>query len=273
MSHPFRFRPGTNDEAMFNHLTTHNEYRLPDQIGPGEIIVDVGAHIGSFCYSALTRGARHVFGFEAEPSNFECASRNLQSFGDRVRLTNKAVWRSDRPAGTLSFSYSEEQANTGGGSVVWESDGPGIPSVPFDDVIDQITAYGRRRINLLKIDCEGSEFPILLTATKLDRIDRIAGEFHEIGCTRNPQPIPDQARVPGIEAFTLEVMLDHLRRAGFHVESERAGDSSLGLFFAARPAATATSSGRLKTFWHHLSRNMTSRPGRRTVGAALGTER
>jgi hypothetical protein len=62
MSHPFRFRPGTNDEAMFNHLTSHNEYQLPDQIGPGEIIVDIGVHIGSFCYSALTRGARHRAG-------------------------------------------------------------------------------------------------------------------------------------------------------------------------------------------------------------------
>ncbi|MEO6809634.1 MAG: hypothetical protein ABI353_11035, partial [Isosphaeraceae bacterium] len=67
--------------------------------------------------------------------------------------------------------------------------------------------------------------------------------------------------------------LDHLRCTGFQVESERTGDSSLGLFFAKRPSTTTTSSGRLKTFWHHLSNHMTPRQGRRTVGAASGTER
>jgi len=139
MSRPFAFRPGTNDEAMFRHLTEHNEYRLPDRFEDGEIIVDVGVHIGGFSYLALSRGAACVYGFEAEASNYECALQNLADFGDRARLTNKAVWRSDRPAGKLTFTYSEEAGNTGGGSVLWESDGPGIPTVPFDEVILQIT--------------------------------------------------------------------------------------------------------------------------------------
>ncbi len=136
---------------------------------------------------------------------------------------------------------------------MWESDGPGIESVPFDDVIEQVTEGGRRRIRLLKIDCEGSEFPILLTATKLDRIDRIAGEFHEIGCARNPQTIPDGARVPGVDQFTVEVLAEALRRAGFDVTWQRQGDTSLGLFHAERRPAPGLA-GRLRDAWHALGR-------------------
>lgn len=255
MSEPFVFRPGTNDEAMFRHLLRHapDEYRLPEHFGPDEIVMDIGVHIGGFSYLALRRGAHRVFGFEAEPSNCEVARRNLAPFGERAQLRNAAVWRSDRPAGRLSYTYSSDAANTGGGSVVWESDGPGIEAIPFDDVVEEITDGGRRRIRLLKIDCEGSEFPILLTATKLDRIDRISGEFHEYGCDRNPQIIPEQARVPGVEQFTVEVLAESLRRAGFDITWARQGESSLGLFHAVRPAANGLA-GRLRAAVNTLGR-------------------
>src|SRR6476659_8442412 len=99
MSHPFTFRPGTLDEAIFHHLVDDDEYRLPASFDPEDVIVDVGAHIGSFCYAALARGAGRVHGYEADPRNFACAAANLRPFGDRIRLAHRAVWRSDRPAG------------------------------------------------------------------------------------------------------------------------------------------------------------------------------
>lgn len=253
MCQSFVFRPGTNDEAMFRHLLTHDEYRLPATFGPDDLVMDIGVHIGGFSYLALSRGASRVYGFEAEPSNCALAAQNLACFGDRVRLQNAAVWRSDRPVGSLTFTYSDDPANTGGGSVVWESDGPCIETVPLDDLIETITEGGRRRIRLLKIDCEGSEFPILLTATKLDRIDRIAGEFHEIGCARNPQIIPEQARVPEVAEFTVEVLAEALRRAGFDVTWQRHGDSNLGLFYAEWPRQPRPS-GRLRVALDALGR-------------------
>jgi FkbM family methyltransferase len=255
MSHPFAFRPGTNDEAMFRHLTTNNEYRLPDQFRPEDIVVDVGVHIGGFSYSALSRGARQVFGFEVDPSNCECARQNLSQFGDRARIQNRAVWRSDQPAGTLRFSSSPDRANTGGGSVFWDRDGLDVAATPFDDVIREISEGGRRRIHLLKIDCEGSEFPILLTARQIGSIDRIVGEFHEMGCARNPEMIPEHARVSGVPEFTVEVLVARLRQFGFHVTVERTADSSLGLFFASREPMRDSLGGRLKTFWRHFKTN------------------
>ena len=87
MSHPFTFRAGTCDEQVFRAVNVWNEYRLPRNFAPDDIIVDVGTHIGSFCHAALERGSHHVYGFEAFGKNFECARRNL-AYGEPCEVTN-----------------------------------------------------------------------------------------------------------------------------------------------------------------------------------------
>ena len=252
MSEEFAFREGTNDEVMFRHLATHNEYELPDQFEKDATIVDIGLHIGGFAHLALSRGARRLYGFEAEAGNFSSARHNLAKFGDRAILANKAVWRSDRPVDHLNLSYSADPPNTGANSVIWDSaNGPAVEAVSLDDVLLQASDGGRRRVTLLKIDCEGSEFPILLTAQRLDMVDRIAGEFHEYGCPRNPKPIGENAKVLGVEAFTVETLVAALERAGFAVNWHRHDDSFLGLFFAERRDAPAPPAPR--SFWRRLT--------------------
>ena len=170
---PFRLRPGTNDEVIYNSVVTRNEYRLPSELGCDAVVVDIGVHIGSFSHLALTRGAGSLFGFEPEPSNYACARQNLAPFGDGVHLYNHAVWRSDIPGQSLPFYASSDQANLGGGTLIWETDGSLVEAVPFDEIVDDVSRRGACRIDVLKIDCEGAEFPILLTSRLLNRIDRI----------------------------------------------------------------------------------------------------
>src|SRR5262249_20772696 len=115
---------------------------------------------------------------------------------------------------------------------IWETDGPFVETVPFDDVIDAIADRGRRRINLLKIDCEGAEFPLLLTSKRLASIDRIVGEYHELRAE-----LPRHVRLPGCEQFTADILVAHLEACGFAVTLEpqaMATFGALGLFFAER---------------------------------------
>jgi hypothetical protein len=35
-------------------------------------------------------------------------------------------------------------------------------------------------VRLLKMDCEGSEWPLLYTSSELDRVQAVCGEYHEI---------------------------------------------------------------------------------------------
>jgi hypothetical protein len=52
------------------------------RVRPGDIVVDIGAHIGSFGDEALRRGARRVIMVEPDPINVECLRRNFRD-GDR----------------------------------------------------------------------------------------------------------------------------------------------------------------------------------------------
>ncbi len=231
-SHPgFALRPGTNDEVIYRSVVINNEYRLPDRLD-GAVVVDVGMHVGAFSYLALTRGAHVVYGFEPESVNYARASINLAPFGGRAQLSRRALWRSDVPAGPLHFFASSDPANAGGGTLIWETDGPLIDAVPFDDAIDSASEQGRRRVEVVKIDCEGAEFPILLTSRRLDAIDCIVGEYHELRA--DPPP---HARVAGCDQFTFDALKGRLESAGFDVESEKqaaAQFGDLGLFFARR---------------------------------------
>ena len=229
---PFRLRPGTNDEVIYNSVVTHNEYRLPSELGRESVVIDIGVHIGSFSHLALTRGAGSLFGFEPEPSNYACARQNLSLLGDRVHLYNYAVWRSDIPRRRLPFYASSDRANTGGGTLIWETDGPLVEAVPFDEIVDAVSRRGACRIDVLKIDCEGAEFPILLTSRLLDRIDRIVGEYHELRAQ-----LPSHVRIPGYDEFAIEGLAAGLERVGFTVTWERQSTAQfgdLGLFFAER---------------------------------------
>jgi FkbM family methyltransferase len=230
--HPsFALRPGTNDDVIYRSVVLNNEYRIPDRLD-GAVVVDVGMHVGAFSYLALTRGADIVHGFEPESVNYARAAINLAPFGARARLSRRALWRSDVTAGPLHFFASSDPANAGGGTLIWETDGPLVDAMPFDEAIAHASDGGRRRVDLVKIDCEGAEFPILLTSARLDVIDVIVGEYHELRA--DPPP---HARVGDAQPFTLDLLKAHLRAAGFAVDSQKQATAQfgdLGLFFARR---------------------------------------
>jgi len=250
------FRPSTLDRAVYNGVVNFNEYRLPDSFSPADIVVDIGCHIGSFAHAAITRGCRHVVGFEPDLENFTIASDHLRDDIQQglVRLTRAAVWRSDPNEDELrfdgyhpfpsSFPGMQGTLNTGNGSVIW-GEGEVVPKLAFDDVIDSLSDGGQRRIRLVKLDCEGSEWPILLTSRRLHLIDEICGEFHELGgeyleiTEDRTLPAPIFHHEPSTK-YTIEKLEHLLSDAGFSFTYLRhhrptGVPEGLGLFFATRP--------------------------------------
>jgi FkbM family methyltransferase len=264
MTEAWRFRNGTLDQAIFNGVVVFNEYRLPARFASGDIVIDVGAHIGSFAQAVLSRGCEKVYCIEADGANFEIAAENLRSHieNGHVQLVRGAAWRSDRNTDELyfdgyhpfpkSFTGMEGILNTGNGSVVWGSGEP-VAGIAFDDIVDRVTNHGEHRVRLLKLDCEGAEWPILLTSQRLGLIGEICGEFHEIGgqFLEISEDRPVQQPVfsfANLEKFTIDVLVDHLSGAGFTVTWRRhtrptGAIEGFGLFFATREAARHASSG------------------------------
>jgi FkbM family methyltransferase len=178
-----------------------------------------------------------VIGFEADPDNFRCARRNLAPFGDRARIRHAAAWRSDERVALLHLRDCPEPTNTGWREVFGDDSGTAVEAVPFDEIIRDATDYGRRRVSILKIDCEGSEFPILLTSRTLHLVDSILGEYHEFNSPNLPEPIPAPARVAGYDRYTMAELTPVLERWGFSVTVKPYPNTRLGLFFAHRQPA------------------------------------
>lgn len=232
---PPRLRSGTNDDWVWRSVVEGNEYFVPETLSAEDVIIDIGLHIGSFSYLVLTRGAGQVYGFEADDENYSLARANLQAFGERVVAVHGAVCRSDVHPSHLFFSgyevFRNGVINTGGGNVFSADTGKPVRAIPFDSIVDSVTQSGHRRIRLLKLDCEGSEYPILMTSGRLDLIDEIVGEYHEIGCGKDHRDVPSVAQVGQATGLGGDILADCLARNGFAV---RLGNKSLiwGKFLA-----------------------------------------
>lgn len=194
------FRPFTNDVNIFQEVVDINEYNLPDIINPTDVIIDIGAHIGSFIYACLKRGAKNIYAYEALKENYDIAISNFEDEIKQgiVKIYNLAVWRSDTANVILHNSgYGNMQnPNTGISNVFAENiEGSPVNTISLDEILDEIINTnnnnntgintGTRNILtrniLIKCDCEGSEYAIFLTSKKLKLVDYICGEYHIFG--------------------------------------------------------------------------------------------
>ncbi len=230
----FRLRPNTSDAIVQKYIWQDNEYRIPEQLNEDTRIIDVGCHIGLFSYLCWQRGARKIMAFEPCGDNYELAKLNLENTS--VSLTPKAVWRSDQSNHEQLFltSFSpmhpdgpdpvnKDTLNTGTPSVFGEV-GDSVETVSLDSLI------GDNLIDILKLDCEGSEFPILLTSKKLKQVRYITGEYHLMN------NIPPVAKVKEFETYSVGTLADLLTGLRFKVEIVPFKDSlfsdTTGNFFA-----------------------------------------
>ncbi len=221
----WRLRRGTIDRRLFLDVVAHNEYRLPRRFAPTDVVLDVGAHVGSFSLAALRRGCGRVLACEPLADNYRLLQHNLAPYRDRVTLLRRAVWRSGVPARGLALANSLDPRNTGAARLAPR--GEEVPSIGLDELLE--LAGGRAR--LIKLDCEGGEWPALLTASRLEAVAEVCGEYH-LGDFTTALDCPDLA------PFSLEVLVGRLARAGFRVEvcPDRRSPFPGGLFFARRGA-------------------------------------
>lgn len=228
-----RLRPESWDYGIARSVLLDNEYRLPDTFDANDLIIDIGAHIGAFSHACLRRGAGRVIAFEPEPANFSLAMENLAPFAEAIDLRAEAVWRSDRPSEPLHLRSASERLNTGGHRVVSDrGQAHRVRAVSLDDVLSRLA----RRVSLLKIDCEGGEYPILLTASRLDLVEAIVGEFHRLGPGSVHGDVDESMRADGFDLLDERVLISHLSTQGFDVDIARCEEKSPdhSLFFARR---------------------------------------
>jgi len=160
---------------------------LSDDAGP-QVVVDIGAHIG--CFAKLWHRKNpeaQIICVEACPENIEALHANV---GEFARIVQAACTYESGPVELLN-AVRPNCESTGGSVVVPRAESEStdlrqagyqywhdrreLAKVTLEDLMEQ---FGFDHIDVLKLDCEGSEYSILGKTPSLDRVRIIIGEYH-----------------------------------------------------------------------------------------------
>jgi FkbM family methyltransferase len=164
------------DDCSYNtfwEIFIHNEYQFE---GKNDIVLDIGANLGFFALYAIQNGAKKVYCVEPFPTVYE----NIKKLSKKLPIVpiNKAVSsKTDNvtmvlnTVGWASNCLSEYND-------IFNNDGEHIVVEPIN-INDLIESIGSK-IDLIKIDCEGSELDLFETITldNLNKINKMVIETH-----------------------------------------------------------------------------------------------
>ena len=194
-------RRNISDARILQEVFLANPYVVRIRgLGLDPVVVDIGAYVGDFALYAIKHfGARQVIAYEPSKRNFSIMQRNIENnqYDDQIISVNMAVSDTDTVFMDIDLP-DRRQANV---SVYQPSSSlTRVKSVTLKDLFD---IHKLECVDFLKLDCEGSEYAILLSAPLelFGQIRNIAMEFHEI------------------EGFKqkLDAVIDRLRNVGYAV--------------------------------------------------------
>jgi FkbM family methyltransferase len=178
-----RIKPNAGESFTFYENLIRRDY-LVDGIGlkPGDTVVDIGANIGAFSILAasLVGPSGRVIAFEPMPETFERLKENIALNGlDNVECCNAAI---DAEEGVITLHSGNKSAYASAhnvNEVALLDDRTISPCLTLERVFKD---HRIDRVDLLKVDCEGSEYGIMesLRPELATRIDQIAMELHPV---------------------------------------------------------------------------------------------
>jgi FkbM family methyltransferase len=199
-THPVCLRAGSSDAAVFTQVFLDRQGFFPVSGSP-RFVVDAGANIGLMSLCLANRFPQcEIVALEVDGANYRMLAENCRPYSSITPL-HIGLWSHstslliDNPgADSWSFQTKEVPYGTAGA----------ITAIGMADLLER---YGHSRIDILKLDVEGSEYEILSRglAEWVDRVLTIVVEIHE--------------RIkPGVT----ELVLSSLTREGF--SNSRFGD-------------------------------------------------
>jgi FkbM family methyltransferase len=176
------------DLDVWREVLGTDQYRLGlrEHYGESEVVVDIGAHIGTFAVAWHRKNPKaKIVCVEVCPENIPVLRKNVGEFATIIHAActyepgELALLNSVKPDGTAtggSMVVERESIFDGTpfGHEYWRDARP-IRKVTLEDVM-QIA--GVDHIDVLKLDCEGGEFSILEHSPTIPQIRFILGEYH-----------------------------------------------------------------------------------------------
>lgn len=166
--------PGDDDLwslAVVQAEQEHEMYGAPEALGVrrGDVVLDVGAHVGLFAREALAAGASTVVTFEVTPRSNQALRRNLarEIAEGRVIVLEKGAWFEEALLPLVVDAHcSVCNSVAQGGQPIGEPSGTlttiEVPLTTIDRVVRDL---GLHRVDFIKLDIENAEAHALRGAT------------------------------------------------------------------------------------------------------------
>jgi FkbM family methyltransferase len=170
-----KIRTNSTDLMAFTHVWVIGEYSKKGfEINDNDSIIDVGAHIGLFSLfvSQFCKKGK-IFSFEPIKENFELLKENIKiNEIKNISIFNEAV--SDISS-KITLYQNEDEA--GHSKFIKTSNSVQVNAISIKEFFDNENI---ENCNLLKLDCEGSEYEIIesLPENYLKKVDKIIIEYH-----------------------------------------------------------------------------------------------
>lgn len=169
----FAFRKDTTDQYIINEVLVRGIYNHNYFLPPSPVVVDIGGHIGLFTiFCKLKYKDAKIMTYEPHRESFDLLSMNTKPMSG-VTIHNKGVSGVKKTAILLGDEPNKTSLIYGDGN------GQEIDCVSLNDVfVDNKIEH----IDLLKVDCEGSEYEILMGfkgSGNFEKISNIVLEYHE----------------------------------------------------------------------------------------------
>jgi FkbM family methyltransferase len=168
-----RYRLNRGDMQSLREVWIDEVYRLPFAATP-KLLVDLGANIGlSSVWFAREYGCTTIVAVEPSPENARLARMNLELNNIPAEVVEAAVGAND---GTVFF---EDAVDSNLGHVGTGTSGRAVRQVSMRTVLERLPPGSE--IDLLKMDIEGGEGPLLESSADLAwlrRVRSIIAETH-----------------------------------------------------------------------------------------------
>ncbi len=173
-----KMRVNTYDKLAAYEVWGLEEYKDSEfMIQPTDVIIDIGAHIGSFSIWAAKQALNgRVYAFEPNDENYIFLQENKKLNAlENLEIFNLAVSDKD---GLASFFNSDHLSMS---HSFFETGAENTSTVRTMSLADILNVNQIERVNYLKIDAEGAEYLIILNTPPeaLNKVDKILIEYHD----------------------------------------------------------------------------------------------
>ena len=193
------YRSGTVDEQVISTGIEEEMFfaGLPEyRPAPDHVVVDVGAHIGMFSLQAAQKSPQgRIYAIECSRETFNYLRLNV-ALNAMLNIDVSRLALSDT-TGDIRLFHAD---GNWGHSIMKPLSSSG-ESVPADTLANFFQAKQITHCDLIKFNCEGAEFPILMSSPVelLRRVDLLLIQYH--------------TELRG--DYTVEQLVRHLESAGF----------------------------------------------------------